>query len=146
MTVLAQGELGPQIRRWRELREISIETLAQNAELSVDELAQIEEGQRQVDAGELARIAEVLDVSALAILRPDSLSAKVNLAIIQQGLSRIPQTIPAKEIQETLHPVSYWKDHHARILEDAHEKCKAQDYIAYCTHIEDAAKIREEAI
>lgn len=72
--------IGERIRFFRQKREIQSSRLAQEIGISASAMSQIENGLRLVKAEELARIAEVLNVSPLAILDPESLIGNLPIA------------------------------------------------------------------
>jgi len=74
-------ELGQRIAFLRTQLGIQSQELAQRVELSPSAMSQIESGQRQIKAEELSRIASELNISPLAILRPDSFAAKMPVAL-----------------------------------------------------------------
>lgn len=72
--------LGERIRYFREKRQIGSAELAAEIGLSPSAMSLIESGARIVKAEELARIAEVLNISPLAILDSDSLVGNLPVA------------------------------------------------------------------
>ncbi|MHB8319936.1 MAG: helix-turn-helix domain-containing protein [Acidimicrobiales bacterium] len=72
--------IGEQIRSLREAAGMSGQQLADLVDLDPSAVTRIESGERQVKSGELVALASALKVSALAILQPDSLLAKLPLA------------------------------------------------------------------
>lgn len=72
--------LGQRISFVRNEQNIQSQELAERVNLSASAMSQIESGQRQIKAEELSLIASVLNISPLALLRPDSFAAKMPVA------------------------------------------------------------------
>lgn len=72
--------IGAQIRALRERAGIRSQDLARLVELDPSAMSNIERGKRAVKTDELTRIASALGVSAMAILEPDSLLARLPVA------------------------------------------------------------------
>lgn len=80
-TVLGMSDaLGQRIALVRNEQNIQSQELAGRVNLSASAMSQIESGQRQIKAEELSLIASVLNISPLALLRPDSFAAKMPVA------------------------------------------------------------------
>lgn len=80
-TVLGMTDgLGQRIASFRIDQNIQSQELAAQIGLNPSAMSQIESGQRQVKAQELSQIASILNISPLALLRPESFAAKMPVA------------------------------------------------------------------
>jgi len=75
-----EREVGARIRRIREAAGIQAQELAARVDLDPTALSKIENGHRSVKSTELARIAEALRVSPLALLEDDPLLSSLPVA------------------------------------------------------------------
>lgn len=80
IAVSDEGDIGRRIRELRETAGLAAQDAAASAGLSPSSWSRIESGDRAVKSSELARIADLLGVSPLAILEPDSLLARLPIA------------------------------------------------------------------
>ncbi len=83
--------LGTRIRYFRENKGLGSAELAELIGLSASAMSLVESGSRQVKAEELAKIAEALEISPLAILESDSLVANLSVAARNSEPSGSPQ-------------------------------------------------------
>lgn len=74
------AEVGARIRDLRERAEMQSQQLAAKVGIDPSAMSNIERGKRSVKTDELARIADAIGVSPLAILSPDSLLARMPVA------------------------------------------------------------------
>lgn len=63
--------VGATVRQYREMRGVKPDELANKIDISRSYLANIEAGRKRLQPIHAARIAKVLDVAQIAILRPD---------------------------------------------------------------------------
>lgn len=83
-----EPDIGARIRELRESAKLRATDLAERADLDPTALSKIENGRRGVKSVELARIAQALGVSPLALLeQPDSLLARLPIAARRAGAS-----------------------------------------------------------
>jgi Zn-dependent peptidase ImmA (M78 family)/transcriptional regulator with XRE-family HTH domain len=80
-------EVGARIRRMREAVGLQAQDLAARVDLDPTAISKIENGKRAIKAVELARIADALKVSPLALLEDDPLLSKLPLAARRAGSS-----------------------------------------------------------
>src|SRR5262249_32397955 len=80
-------EVGARIRRMREAVGLQAQDLAARVDLDPTAISKIENGRRAIKATELARIAEALKVSPLALLEDDPLLSNLPLAARRAGSS-----------------------------------------------------------
>lgn len=77
--------LGTRIRAYREQAGMQSQELAARLGIDPSAMSNIERGKRSVKTAELVRIAEVLDISPLALLDEESLPARMPLAARRDG-------------------------------------------------------------
>lgn len=77
--------LGARIRAYREQAGMQSQELAARLGIDPSAMSNIERGKRSVKTAELVRIAEVLDISPLALLDEESLPARMPLAARRDG-------------------------------------------------------------
>lgn len=82
-----EAELGTRIKSLRETLGVRANDLATRIDLDPTALSKIENGRRAVKSSELARIAQALHVSPLALLEPESLLGRLPIAARQAGSS-----------------------------------------------------------
>jgi Zn-dependent peptidase ImmA (M78 family)/DNA-binding XRE family transcriptional regulator len=82
-----EAELGARIRALREAVGLQAQELAAEVGLDPTALSKIENGRRAVKSAELARIADALRLSPLALLEDDSLLARLPMAARRAGRS-----------------------------------------------------------
>ena len=82
-----EAELGTRIKSLRETLGLRANDLATRIDLDPTALSKIENGRRAVKSTELARIAQALHVSPLALLEPESLLGRLPIAARQAGSS-----------------------------------------------------------
>lgn len=82
-----EAELGARIKSAREALGLRASDLATRVGLDPTALSKIENGRRAVKSVELARIAQALRVSPLALLQPESLLGRLPIAARQAGSS-----------------------------------------------------------
>jgi Zn-dependent peptidase ImmA (M78 family)/transcriptional regulator with XRE-family HTH domain len=80
-------EVGARIRRMREAVGLQAQDLAARVDLDPTAISKIENGRRAIKAVELARIADALKVSPLALLEDDPLLSNLPLAARRAGSS-----------------------------------------------------------
>src|ERR1700687_39784 len=101
------AEVGARIRDLRERAEMQSQQLAAKVGIDPSAMSNIERGKRSVKTDELARIADALGVSPLAILSPDSLlarmpvAARVQVAQLSDG-SAVKRLTALAELNEVL--------------------------------------------
>jgi Zn-dependent peptidase ImmA (M78 family)/transcriptional regulator with XRE-family HTH domain len=101
------AEVGARIRDLRERTEMQSQQLAAKVGIDPSAMSNIERGKRSVKTDELARIADALGVSPLAILSPDSLlarmpvAARVQVAQLSDG-SAVKRLTALAELNEVL--------------------------------------------
>jgi Zn-dependent peptidase ImmA (M78 family)/transcriptional regulator with XRE-family HTH domain len=84
---LMEPEVGARIRRLREAAGLRAHDLASRVGLDATAMSKIENGRRGVKSTELARLAEALNVSPLALLEDDPLLTNFPLAARRAGSS-----------------------------------------------------------
>lgn len=89
-------DIGPRIRQVRLERRMSASSLADAIGVDASALSRIESGERSVKTGELLRICDALDVSATALLEPDSLPARLPVS------ARVPTDLQSEPVVSTL--------------------------------------------
>lgn len=77
--------LGARIRAYREQAGMQSQELAARLGIDPSAMSNIERGKRSVKTAELVKIAEVLDISPLALLDEESLPARMPLAARRDG-------------------------------------------------------------
>ena len=82
-----EAQLGTRIKSLREALGLRASELATRIDLDPTALSKIENGRRAVKSVELARIAQALHVSPLALLEPESLLGRLPIAARQAGSS-----------------------------------------------------------
>ncbi len=80
MTEPDQVELGKRIRDARQSKGLTAEHLGELVELGPSAMSRLEAGIRSIKSTELARIAEALGVSVMAILDPSSLPGRLQIS------------------------------------------------------------------
>jgi transcriptional regulator with XRE-family HTH domain len=93
--------LGPMIRRTRKRHELTLQQLADRADLSVSYISQIERNLLTPTVATLKRIASALDIPAGKLMFAEAGSAKSRVAVLRRGHRkhvRFPQSSISYEL------------------------------------------------
>ena len=113
VVVTTNEQVGNQIRSLRQASQIPAERLALALGVEGDALEEIESGQRAIRGLELAAVADLLGVSQLALLEPDSLLARLPLAprpdagLAEQAPPEVRRLVGLAELHQVLYEAGF---------------------------------------